>query len=248
MNDRQKDILRLLSRNREISVTDLSTRFEVSGVTIRQDLDTLQRQGLLQRVHGGAVLQSADEISSRIGINYDRKQAIAESALDLIQEGETIFIESGSVNALLARQLKERRNITVVTNNLFIARTLKNSSVEVITLGGLYQHDSESLVGSVARLGLEALNFTKCFIGVDGFTFETGFTCTDMMRSEVAATAARKSPLVCILTDSSKFGAVALSRICALDQVDHLITDSHIPGEFRERLQEHSLTLTVCQA
>lgn len=246
MTDRQKTILRLLSQNQELAVTELAAQFQVSGVTIRQDLDHLQNQGLLRRVHGGAVLHSEDEISTRIGVNYERKNAIAECAFSHIKTGETIFIESGSVNALLARQLKDRADINVVTNNLFVARTLKDSDVDVITVGGLYQHDSESLVGAIARLGIETLSFTKCFIGVDGFSFENGFTCSDMMRAEVAAAAVHRSPEVFILTDSSKFGRIALKQICSLSDVHHVITDSFIPEKFRRGIEEHSANIHLC--
>lgn len=246
MTDRQKSILRLLSKDQELAVTDLATRFNVSGVTIRQDLEHLQTQGLLRRVHGGAVLHGEDEISTRIGRNYERKLAVAERALSFILPGETIFIESGSVNALLARQLKERSDINVVTNNLFVARTLKDSRVQVITIGGLYQHDSESLVGAIARLGIESLNFTKCFIGVDGFSIDNGFTCSDMMRAEVAATAVRKCPDVFVLTDSTKFGKIALTQICGLEEVHHVITDTQIPEEYRDLITTSGCALELC--
>jgi DeoR/GlpR family transcriptional regulator of sugar metabolism len=246
MTERQKNILRMLSRDQELAVTELAEQFQVSGVTIRQDLDQLQNQGLLRRVHGGAVLHSEDEISARLGINYERKHAIAERAYGFIRRGETIFLESGSAVALLARQLRHRSDLTVVTNNLFVARTLKDSDLTVITLGGLYQHDSESVVGPVARLGIAALNFTKCFIGVDGFTVESGFTCTDMMRAEIAAAAVQQCPEVFVLTDSTKFGRIALSRICTVPDVDHLVTDTHIPDDLRNELLGLGLEMELC--
>ncbi|TVR67942.1 MAG: DeoR/GlpR transcriptional regulator [Spirochaetaceae bacterium] len=247
MTERQKNILRLLSRDQELAVTELAEQFQVSGVTIRQDLDQLQNQGLLRRVHGGAVLHSEDEISTRIGINYEKKLLIAERALSFIKPGETIFIESGSVNAVLARQLKDCSDIHVVTNNLFVARTLKDSRVDVIILGGLYQHDSESVVGPTARRGIEAFNFTKCFIGVDGFDFDSGFTCSDMMRAEVAAAAVSKCPEVFVLTDSTKFGRIALSRICRLEDSQHLVTDHSLPKDYRVRLEKSAVELHICE-
>ena len=247
MTERRKSILKLLSRDQELAVTELAEQFQVSGVTIRQDLDYLQNQGLLRRVHGGAVLHSEDEISTRIGINYEKKLIIAERALEFIDPGETIFIESGSVNAVLARQLKHCSDIHVVTNNIFVARTLKDSQVDVIILGGLYQHDSESIVGPVARQGLETFSFSKCFIGVDGFDFESGFTCSDMMRADVAAAAVAKCPQVFVLTDSTKFGRIALSKICGLEDAQHLITDSDLPDDYRRHLEMSDLELHVCE-
>jgi len=237
MNERQKTILRILGQDGELSVTELATRFDVSGVTIRQDLDFLQTQGLLRRVHGGAVLNSEEDILRRMGINYETKLAIAQKAASYVDSGDTIFIEAGSTNAILARELGRGTGIRIVTNNVFIARILKDSELDVILLGGVYQHDSECLVGQLAKLGLETLNFTKVFIGVDGFTEEYGFTCADMMRAEVAGVAIAKSPEVFVLTDSPKFGRIALVQMCEARQVTRVITDSDIPAEYRRVLE-----------
>ncbi|MDA3949985.1 MAG: DeoR/GlpR family DNA-binding transcription regulator [Spirochaeta sp.] len=232
MNDRQKAILRILGEDRELSVSQLSDRFQVSGVTIRQDLDHLQGQGLLRRVHGGAVLHSEEDIAHRLGVNFESKLAIAERAGGYIERGDTIFIEAGSANAILARQLAHRQDIRVVTNNIFIARTLKDSDVTVVTLGGVYQHESECVVGRLARLGILEVNFTKAFIGVDGFTFEHGLTCSDMMRAEIAGAVVAGAQETFVLTDSTKFGRTALSRICKIDEVEHIITDGDLPEEY----------------
>ncbi len=245
MNDRQKSILRLLSQDRELSVSELTDRFKVSGVTIRQDLDYLQEEGLLRRVHGGAVLHSEEDIAHRLGVNFESKLAIAERAASFIHTGDTIFIEAGSANAILARQLCRRSGIRVVTNNLFIARTLKDSEVTVVLLGGVYQHESECVVGRLARLGIEEVNFSKAFIGVDGFTFEHGFTCSDMMRAEIAGSVVADSRETFVLTDSTKFGRTALTRICDTAQVRHIITDGGIPEEYRRGFAEYEVGLHI---
>ncbi len=243
MNERQKAILRILGKDGQLSVSELATRFDVSGVTIRQDLDHLQGQGLLRRIHGGAVLNSEEDILRRMGINYETKLAIAQKAASYVGSGDTIFIEAGSSNAILARELGRRTGIRIVTNNVFIARTLKDSELDVILLGGVYQHDSECVVGQLAKLGLETLNFTKVFIGVDGFTEEYGFTCADMMRAEVAGAAIAKSPEVFVLTDSPKFGRIALVQMCEAKKVTHVITDSGIPAEYRRVLTNAGATV-----
>lgn len=238
MNDRHKSILGLLGENSELSVAELSQRFGVSGVTIRQDLDYLQEQGFLRRVHGGAVLNTKDDISRRISINYEKKLSIAERAAAYVKHGETIYLEAGSSNALLARQLAGRADIQVVTSNLFIARTLRGSPVEVVLVGGQYQQESESIVGSLARLGLEQLNFSKAFIGIDGCTPQDGLTISNMMRAEIAATALRKAGTVFVITDSTKFGTTALARLCETREITHLITDSELPQEYRRLFTE----------
>lgn len=247
MNERQKAILRILSEDRELTVTDLADRFKVSGVTIRQDLDALQKEGLLKRVHGGAVLHSDEDIGHRLGINFEEKLAIATVASARINKGDTIFIEAGSANAVLARELSRRSGIRVVTNNVFIARTLKDSDNDVIILGGYYQHESECVVGQVAKVGLQELNFTKAFIGLDGFTFDDGLTCSDMMRAEITTQVVGKAQEVYVLTDFTKFGRVALSRICTVEEITEMITDEDIPPEYVDGFSGRGISLVMAK-
>lgn len=223
------------------------TMLEVSGVTIRQDLTSLQNQGFIQRVHGGAVLQSEDEISHRLSINYDVKTLIAEAAFQTIKDGETIFIEAGSANALLARLISVKSGVTVVTNNVFITRIFKNSEVNVILLGGLFQHQSECLVGSLACNSLEHLNFSRAFLGVDGISADSGITCSDMLRSEVSAQAIKQSRKVYVISDSAKIGKSAMSRVCALGSVDYLITDEGIDDAEVKMFEEEGLKVIIAR-
>ena len=245
MNERQRTILGRLSQERQVWVKDLIQTLGVSGVTIRQDLEYLQSQGFIERVHGGAVIQSEDEISHRLGINYEIKTAIAEAAAARIERGETIFIEAGSANALLARRLSSQSGLTVVTNNVFITRTLKNSEVNVVLLGGIFQHQSECVVGSLAARGLDSINFSKAFLGVDGISPESGVTCSDMLRAEVSSRAVRKSKEIFVLTDSSKIGKTAMSQVCTLKDVNHLITDSAICPEDRQAFEKAGINVVI---
>jgi DeoR/GlpR family transcriptional regulator of sugar metabolism len=231
MNQRQKEILKLLSAEGEVSVNRLSQELKVSAVTIRQDLQLLEREGLLSRFHGGAIIRNPDDITNRLGFQYDVKLKIAQKAASFVQRGETVLIESGSSNALLAKELAQRDNTTILTTNVFIARQLKGyRNVNVILLGGIFQHESESLVGKLARYCIDHVNFTKSFIGIDGFTEDSGFTSRDMMRAEIASYIIKKSTEVFILTDSSKFGTMGLTSICKPEAVDYVITDGDMPA------------------
>nr|MCU0363615.1 DeoR/GlpR family DNA-binding transcription regulator [Bacteroidales bacterium] len=122
LNERQTRILNLLGRNELTSVAVLAEELKVSSVTIRQDLNFLEGEGLVRRIHGGAMLEDADDLANRLGFNYDRKLRIARKAAGIVKEGETILIESGSANVLLARELAQRKGITIVTTNVYIAR------------------------------------------------------------------------------------------------------------------------------
>ncbi len=235
MNKRHKQILNIMSDGKNVAVNELSDRLQVSQATIRQDLTALEKQGFLKRVHGGAILDETDDIAHRMGINYEQKLMIARKAVQFVKEGETIIIESGSINSLFAQEIvKERKTTTIITSNAFIARQIgKNAEGRVILLGGIYQPESECVVGNLVKECLSHLNFSKAFIGVDGFARDTGFTGRDMMRADINSAIVKKSPETFILTDSSKFGKIALSKYFNTGDVRYVITDRNITEEYQ---------------
>lgn len=234
MTKRPDQILKILGKEGKISVLDLAERLEVSPATIRQDLTMLENEGLLKRTHGGAELNESDDLYRRMAINYDEKLKIARKAVEFVTPGETIFVESGSINALFVRELAAVGGVTVITSNAIIARSIDQSKgCDVVLIGGMFQDESESLVGNLAKLCIESLNFNKVFLGVDGFTFETGFTGRNMMRAEIAELIVRRGRDIFVLSDSSKFGRVNMSRYCGLESVHHIITDVGLGEAFR---------------
>ncbi len=233
LNVRQKSILNLLGHKNEVSVNELSKRLKVSSVTIRQDLNFMESEGLLRRIHGGAVLRDADDLANRLGVNYDKKLKIARKVAEYVNEGETILIESGSINALLAREIAKKRNVRIITTNVYIAQQFrKNAEANVILLGGLYQHQSETLVGKITKICIDQINYSKAFIGIDGYTPKSGFTLRDLFRSEISNYIIKKSKEVFIVTDSSKFGKTELTNICYPSDIQHIATDSDLGEEY----------------
>jgi len=246
MNERHSQILRHLSRDHETSVKYLSNTLEVSAVTIRQDLNFLEKEGLLKRVHGGAVLKDADDIANRLGLNYERKLKIAVKAAEFVSPGETVLIESGSVNALLARELVKKGQINILTTNIFIARQFRKiPEANIVLLGGIYQHQSESMVGKITKLCIDSINFSKAFIGIDGYTDESGFTSRDFFRAEISTHIIEKCDDVFILSDSAKFGKTAITNICYASDIKYLITDVDLPESYQNSLTENDVHLTI---
>lgn len=246
ITDRQHTILEMLGENDQTSVKELAERLGVSSVTIRQDLNQLEAEGLLKRVHGGAVLRDADDLSNRLAINYENKLNIARKLASYVHDGETILIESGSVNALLARELVRGKKVTIITTNVFIARQFrKNTQANIIILGGMYQHESESLVGKITRICLDQINYDKAFVGIDGYTEKTGFTLRDMLRAEISNHIIRKGGEVFVVSDSSKFGKTGLTSICQLCEIHHIATDIHLSPEFRQAFEKAGIDLIL---
>ena len=246
MNNRHEQILNILSREKEISVNRLSDLLKVSLVTIRSDLRFLEEQNLLERTHGGACLFATDDISHRMSINYSVKQKIAHAAADLVEEGDTILLEAGSTVALMAQILSERKNLNVITNNAFVARQFKKSeSVNVILMGGIYQKQSETMIGSMVRKYLSFYNFTKVFLGIDGFTMKNGAMCRDLDRSEVMSEFVKKGEQVFILTDSGKMGKSAVRTICSSEEINCVITDTGIDDEYETFFKKKGIKLVT---
>ncbi|MCG9578473.1 MULTISPECIES: DNA-binding transcriptional regulator YciT [Vibrio oreintalis group] len=225
MNSRQNEILQLVNVNKRVQVTELVDVMGVSGVTIRQDLNYLEEQGYLKRVHGAAIALQNDDIDTRLEVRFDIKQTLASKAADLVAPNETVLIEGGSANALLARTLAERGDVTIITPSAYIAHLIRNTSANIILLGGVYQHQGESLVGPLTKLCIENIHFSTAFLGVDGFHQDTGFTSRDMMRAEVASTILAKKRRNVVLTDSSKFGQIFPLTIGSTAQISIVVTD-----------------------
>lgn len=248
MNSRQQTILQTVIDKGRMSVADLAKMTGVSEVTIRQDLNTLEKQSYLRRTHGFAVPLDSDDVETRMMNNYTVKRELADYAASLVSAGETVFIENGSCNALLARRLGEQRDVTIITVSSYIAHLLKDALCDVILLGGIYQKKSESVVGPLTRQYIQQVHFSKAFIGIDGWQPETGFTGRDMMRSDVVNAVLEKGSEAIILSDSSKFGAVHPYTLGVGNRFNRVITDARLPVETQHQLEQFCLTVDIVNA
>jgi DeoR/GlpR family transcriptional regulator of sugar metabolism len=229
-------------------VADLARDLGVSEVSIRKSLDELERQGIVRRFHGEARIYNGDEIPFRMHVHYAEKQAIAGRAAALVEPGDTILMEAGSAIAMFAERIKDLRGLTVITTNVFIARLFRGSKVRVIVLGGLYQEESESLVGPAVCESIRAIGFSKSFIGVSGFTIAGGFMLNDVARAEVTRSilerGAECGAKAWVLTDSSKFGVSHAALICSdLTQIAGVVTDIGIPEDCRRHFETAGLQI-----
>ncbi|QIQ22456.1 DeoR/GlpR family DNA-binding transcription regulator [Zophobihabitans entericus] len=239
MNERQEVILYKVNEVGQISVAELAELTGVSVVTIRQDLNFLEQNGHLKRVHGSAVAIDGESVDARMKVNFVVKQKIAEYAASLVENGERIFIEGGSTNALLARYLAYSKRITLITSSYYIAHLLGQieAPIEVIVLGGEYQKHSESVVGDLACLGIGHLSFSKAFIGIDGYHSSTGFAGRNKQRTEVVNAILAKDSENIVITDSSKFGQVqAYPFMSPVNNIDRVITDGYLLNQHEQHL------------
>lgn len=247
---RRAAILDRLTRDGAVQVIDLVKQFGVSAVTIRSDLSTFESQGLALRSHGGATLTRMpppeQSIRQKDAINQAQKDGIGALAASLVQEGDNIIIDSGTTTISLARHLREAAGVTVMTNGLNIAWELADAAgVELILAGGLLHKQSLSIQGSQAEATLQAYNFDKLFLGVDGFDLQFGITTHHEAEASLNHKMVERAKKIIVLTDASKFGRVSLHRIVHLDRVHTVITDASISPEYREGLQKLGIELLI---
>lgn len=243
MNKRQSQILDLLAKNKKMEVTKLSELLNVSQVTIRKDLVILENSGIIVREHGYARLNESDDINNRLARHYETKQKIAKLAVESIENGETVMIESGSCCALVALEIaRSKKDVTLITNSAFIADYIRKiGSVKVILLGGEYQNESQVMVGPLTRKCVEAFFVDKLFIGTDGFAIETGFTGNDYMRSVAVKDMAKQASRVMIVTDSDKFSQKGVVNLIEIEKVACVYTDDNIPSKIEDYLNKRNI-------
>ncbi|MDR0323772.1 MAG: DeoR/GlpR family DNA-binding transcription regulator [Treponema sp.] len=245
MKERAVKILDILSANKNVKVTLLSEMLDVSHVTLRKDLDYLEKRGIIRRMHGYASLDGADGEGKRMAINHSIKRRIAMAAAQIVEEGETIMIESGSCCALLAEELAfSQKNVTIITNSIYIINYVRHlRGAKLILLGGNYLPDSHVLVGPMITKSAENLFPAKFFLSVDGFIPAFGFTGSDYLRAETAAKLAERVKDVFILTDAAKFKRCGAYSLIRFNKLSGVFTDEGIPNEAETVLRKNNVRL-----
>lgn len=190
-------------------------------------------------------MKNMSDISNRMAFCYETKQRIAEKASEIISDGETIMVESGSSCALLVKYLSEtKKDITVITNSSYIARFIRETEggvTKVIVLGGEYQKEAEVMVGPLVKTCAEAFYVDKLFMGTDGYIPGIGFTSGDMLRAEAAKSMADSARNSIILTDSSKFSEHGVVMQCRLKDINMVFTDDQVPLEAKEAMEQNGI-------
>lgn len=247
-NDRESKILDLLTKQKKAEVTELSKMLGVSQVTVRKDLDLLEQKHIIKRIHGYAELNSTDDINGRLAYHYETKKMIAERAAEYVHDGDTVMIESGSCCALLAFQLaKTKKNITIVTNSAFIAEYIRDEpGAQTVLLGGIYQPDSQCLVGPMIKDDAANYNVEYFFVGTDGWSERTGFTNKDQMRAQAVRDMSLSCTKTAYLTESEKFHAAGTVPLNIKGHDAVVITDDKIASDIQDALtKKHIEVITV---
>ena len=252
--ERRREILGVLHRDGRVLVKDLARQFRISQITIRKDLEFLDGQGVIQRTHGGALpVQSGalldPTLREKEKLHRKQKTEIALAAARLVEDGQSVLLDSGTTTTAIARALKHslntRARLTVITNAINIAAELAGTNIEVILTGGTLRKNSFSLVGPLAERTLRQLSADILFLGVDGFDTAAGLFTPNLLESEVNRTMveiARRTIAVC---DSSKFGRRSLCNIMPVAAVHEVITDTQILKSDLRALKKAGVKVTL---
>ena len=242
------DDLRALIRDRGvIRIEDLCRQLKVSPATVRRDLDQLEQSGAIRRVHGGAVSVESrmDEpvFADKTSLAAREKRQIAEAALAFVEPGDTIYLDGGSTVLELARLLRDRTNVTVVTNSLHAAHELSGRGPRLMVIGGELRRLSQTMVGPLTRLILNELHLDKAFMGTIGFTLKEGLTTTDPGEAFTKELVMGQARQVIVLADSSKAGKVSFANAGGWQNVHVLVTDKQLDKDFGRELLTQGIKL-----
>lgn len=251
MEERRKLIQSIIQKEKRVTISELSRRFDIGEATIRRDLNAMEKSGLIQKTHGGAIL--ADRAYKEVAINIrdeqnkEEKERIALAAASLVYDSEAIMIDAGSTTYKIAQQLKGKSELVVVTNSPLVSSELAGvGNNKIILTGGELNADTNALIGPVATGAVRQFRVDKVFIGASGLLLEDGFFTVSPYEAEIKRAMMEMAAEITIVMDSSKIGTSMFSRICSTREIDRLIVDSGINDEVLMELKQCGIeVLTV---
>ncbi|MFN3699144.1 MAG: DeoR/GlpR family DNA-binding transcription regulator, partial [Dictyoglomus sp.] len=240
--ERRTKILELLEKERGVKVSDLVRLFNVTGATIRRDLETLEKEGLLKRTHGGAVLPHSFSFEplyiTKKRHNLKEKMAIGKKAAELIEDGETVFIETGSTTFQIAKNIKNKHDLTVLTNSIEVARELINArGVEVILTGGVLRKETVALIGPLAERVLREFRVDKAFLGISGIIPTKGMSTASIVEAQIKKLIIEMGKEIIGVADYSKFGKECFAFVAPTKALHKIIVDEKVPSQYIEELK-----------
>ncbi|MDB5247147.1 MAG: alkaline phosphatase [Segetibacter sp.] len=249
-NQRREKILELIKEDGSAKVIDLARIFKVTEVTIRQDLEKLEKDGLVIKEHGGAFLKNIKDQVQAFSLgnqdHIDKKELIAKKCLEFIESGDTIILDSGSTTTEIAKKLKGFKELTVITNALNIALMLgAEPGIDVIVTGGEFKPPTLSLTGQKAADFFKGLNVQKLFLATAGISLKSGLTYPSISDLVVKKAMIESADTTYLVADSSKIGKSAFASLGALSLIDYIITDPGIEDKHRAVFKDHEIELII---
>lgn len=235
-----------------LQVSDLAEQLNVSPVTIRKDLTALEKEGKLYRSHGRAIAINPFAVNCSVNekelLNMEEKHRIGMEAAKLIEYNDSIIIASGTTIHAFSKCIKPKHRLMVVSAALPASTNLSQiDGIDVVQLGGNLRQSSLSVVGQYSESLLCDTSFSKLFLGVDGIDFDYGISTTDLSEALLNRQMIEAAQRTIVLADSSKFGRRGFAKICDMETVDTIITDSNLRAADRDRIEELGIELIIAE-
>lgn len=248
--ERRNQIMNLLNEKKSILVQDTAILYGVTEETIRRDLKVLEQQGLIVRTHGGALLpediKTEPSLQLREITNISGKDLIGKEAAKLIHDGDTIILDASTSSLYVAKNIKDRKAITVITNSQKVILELTEcTDIVLISTGGTLRHSSMSYVGRAAENSLECYYANKAFLSTKGFSPNQGLTDSSELESDIRKKMIQRSQQVIYLCDHTKFDRVGYLTTAGLDALDYIITDVEINEQWHEAIAQAGIQTVV---
>jgi DeoR family fructose operon transcriptional repressor len=247
--ERHDKIMNMLNEDGHVKVTDISKFLNVSEATIRRDLQDMEEKKLLKRTHGGAIKLDITNFEptflDKKNKKHDEKVAIAKYAAKLINDDDTIILDSGTTTLEIAKKITAK-NITVITNSIDIAAELSNKeNLQLIVTGGSLRFSTRAMVGNTTVNVFKEFKVNKAFIGANGVSLEDGITTPNYIEAQTKRAMMKASNKVIVVADSSKFQDICFSVICQAAEVDSIITSGDISEEVVDKYKKEGVKIVV---
>ncbi|SET12528.1 DeoR/GlpR family DNA-binding transcription regulator [Paenibacillus sp. NFR01] len=246
--ERREQIIQRLHRYKKVHVADLALEFEVSEETIRRDLEKLDKEGIAKKSYGGAILNlhtnEDPSYSLRHSLHLEEKQRIAEHALEVINDGDSIMTDTSSTAFEALKRITEvKKNLTIITNSLVVLSEFQHSGHTLISTGGVLGAQTNSFVGPNASYTIQKYNVDVALFSCKALSMTGGLSDSNEAESELKILMQQQASKVLLLADHSKFDRIAFIKLLPFDKVDYVITDRKPSAEWMEFLNQHQVSV-----
>lgn len=255
-DERHGKIIEVVMGEGEITIAGISQMFDVSEMTARRDLNELDRQGVLRRVHGGAIANFGRSYEPPFQIrqtkNLREKSAIAKEAAKMIYDGDSLVLDVGTTTLEVAKEINDQRNLTIITNCLQIANHLVTTlsldvDARLIITGGIIRPRELSMVGGIPERVYQEYHVDKAFIGIGGISIKSGLTEYNIEDAEIKRVLLESARENIVVADSSKFGLTTFTSVAPLTKVDKIITDAAAPADMVDEIRELGVEVALAE-
>lgn len=250
--ERRRQIISMLEEEKSVMVLQLSKLFGVTEETVRRDLEKLEKQGVLKRTYGGAVINESNHqdipFTIREVTNKQGKKCIGEIVSQYINDGDTILLDSSSTALQVAEFLKTKTKLTIITNSvMMLTKLAKEEGIKVISTGGILRESAMSLVGNVTENTIKSYNVDVAIFCCKGIHMEKGITDSNEQECQVKKSMLEVADKVFLAVDKTKFDKKAFVKICDINKVDKVFTDEKLNEAWEEKLHNNEAELIYCK-